>query len=54
MFDPLSIASISSLLFEAMGNLAQFINSLSVLQWGILSGCGVIFGFLCLKGSNIA
>ena len=28
-------------------------NTMSVMQWGIVAGCAVAFGFLCLKGTNV-
>ena len=54
MLDPILFASAAELFFDAWQQLAQFINGLDVWQWGILSSCGVLFGFLCLKGSNFS
>lgn len=53
MFDLVVLASVTEFFLEGLRSLSQFINGMNVLQWGILSFCGVIFGFLCLKGSNI-
>ena len=45
--------SLSSWFFEAWGELVRYFNMMNTLQWGIVSSCSVIFGFLCLRGSNL-
>ena len=39
--------------FDAWTELAAYFATMSVVQWCVLAGCAVIFGFLCLKGNPI-
>lgn len=46
-------ASISSF-FQDVGNeLSTYSSQMTTTHWGIVAGCAVAFGFLCLKGSGI-
>ena len=49
----LAAFSLSGWFFEAWAELTRAFNQMNTTQWGIVSGATVVFGFLCLKGSNI-
>ncbi|XZE56281.1 hypothetical protein SH139x_002382 [Planctomycetaceae bacterium SH139] len=37
---------------DATAELMRYFNSMDVTQWMIISACGVLFGFLCLRGTS--
>ncbi|MFK8113240.1 MAG: hypothetical protein AB8B91_13610 [Rubripirellula sp.] len=37
---------------DAWGETSRYFSSMNTIQWGVVSACSVVFGFLCLKGSN--
>ena len=45
--------SISSWFFEAWAELVRYFHAMDEMQYGIVAGCAVAFGFLCLKGTGI-
>lgn len=40
-------------LFTAWDELTAYFETMSVIQWCIVSASAVVFGFLCLKGNPI-
>ena len=48
----LFFAALGSLLRSASMELMSVFNQMNTLQWGIVSTCAVVFGFLCLKGTG--
>ncbi|TWT54693.1 hypothetical protein Pla22_23440 [Rubripirellula amarantea] len=45
--------SLTLWLSDAWGELVRYLANLNTWQWGIVSACAVVFGFLCLKGTGI-
>lgn len=45
--------SLSVWFFDAWGELVRYFYSMNTIQYGVVAGCAVAFGFLCLKGTNI-
>ena len=39
--------------FEAWAELVRYFHAMDATQYGIVAGCAVAFGFLCLKGTGI-
>ncbi|MEE2937863.1 MAG: hypothetical protein VYA84_17895 [Planctomycetota bacterium] len=50
MFDRYSF---SIWLFDAWSDLSRYFGTMDETHYGVLAGCAVLFGFLCLKGSGI-
>ena len=44
--------SLTSWFHDAWGEMARYMLNLNTWQWGIVSACAVVFGFLCLKGTG--
>jgi hypothetical protein len=51
---PLPLAASISVWIRDLGNeLAAYTSQMNTTHWGIVAGCAVAFGFLCLKGSGV-
>ncbi len=56
MFDqlsPLLAASISVWIRDVQNELISYANQMTTYHWGVVAGCAVAFGFLCLKGPGV-
>ena len=53
VFEMIQIAGFSNRLQHELGELLVFSDSLTTTQWGLVSLCVVLFGFMCLRGSGI-
>ncbi len=40
-------------LYEVGRELTTYFNKMSTTHWAVMASAAVVFGFLCLKGSNI-
>jgi hypothetical protein len=49
----LATFSLSGWFFDAWAELVRCFNHMNTTQWGIVSASSVIFGFLCLRGSDV-
>ena len=45
--------SFSTWFFDAWGELTRYFTGMDEMHYGVLAGCAVLFGFLCLKGTGI-
>ena len=45
--------SLTGWFFAAWAELVRYFHAMDALQYGIVAGCAVAFGFLCLKGTGI-
>ena len=52
-FEMIQIAGFSDRLQHELGELLIFSDSFTTTQWGLVSLCVVVFGFMCLRGSGI-
>jgi len=50
---PAILASISGWIRDIGNELTTYSSQMTTTHWGIVAGCAVCFGFLCLKGSGI-
>ncbi|WP_161604697.1 hypothetical protein [Roseiconus nitratireducens] len=50
---PSTIGLIGGLISDVINELIQYTNRFNEMHWGIVAGCCVAFGFLCLKGGNL-
>ncbi|MEM8667410.1 MAG: hypothetical protein AAGG48_07835 [Planctomycetota bacterium] len=39
--------------YDAWGELTRYFGMMDEMHYGVLAGCAVVFGFLCLKGTGI-
>ncbi len=46
------LASVATWISSISSEIYGLFNQMNTIQWGIVSTCAVIFGFLCLKGSG--
>jgi len=46
-------ASISVWMRDIQNELATYTGQMTTYHWGVVAGCAVAFGFLCLKGSGV-
>lgn len=46
-------ASISVWVRDVQNELTSYSNQMTTYHWGVVAGCAVAFGFLCLKGSGV-
>ncbi len=53
LFNPLLLAAMSTWINDARNEMSQYISQMNTTHWGIVAGCAVAFGFLCLKGSGV-
>ena len=49
----LAAFSLSGWFFDAWAELTRCFNRMDTTQWGIVSAASVVFGFLCLRGSDV-
>ncbi|QDV44386.1 hypothetical protein Enr13x_42520 [Stieleria neptunia] len=52
-FHPPFLASAGDLIRDVGNELITYSNQMTTTHWGIVAGCAVAFGFLCLKGSGV-
>ena len=50
---PPLLASVSDLIRDVGNELTTYSSQMTTTHWGIVAGCAVAFGFLCLKGSGV-
>lgn len=50
---PPVLASVSDLIRDVGNELTTYSSQMTTTHWGIVAGCAVAFGFLCLKGSGV-
>ena len=48
-----SAFSFTGWFFEAWAELVRYFWAMDATQYGVVAGCAVAFGFLCLKGTGI-
>ena len=44
---------LAGLFRDACNEMTAYTNQMNTTHWGIVAGCAVAFGFLCLKGSGV-
>ena len=47
------IASITVWIRDVQNELSSYTNQMTTYHWGVVAGCAVAFGFLCLKGPGL-
>ncbi|MEM9825195.1 MAG: hypothetical protein AAF958_01335 [Planctomycetota bacterium] len=47
------LADILRWFLDSWGDLTRYFSTMTTWQWGIASGCVMIFSFLCLRGYRI-
>jgi hypothetical protein len=45
--------SFSQWWYEVSTEFMKYFNNMNETQWMVISGCAVLFGFLCLRGTMI-
>ncbi|WP_182868287.1 hypothetical protein [Stieleria mannarensis] len=50
---PPLLGSVSDLIRDVGNELTAYSSQMTTTHWGIVAGCAVAFGFLCLKGTGI-
>ncbi|TWU07793.1 hypothetical protein [Stieleria varia] len=45
--------SVTMWLYEVGREMTSYFNKMSTTHWAVIASAAVVFGFLCLKGSNI-
>ncbi len=48
----LLVASVGGWMRDVGNELSSYTSQMTNTHWGIVAGCAVCFGFLCLKGSG--
>ncbi|MCO8120593.1 hypothetical protein NHH03_02500 [Stieleria sp. TO1_6] len=46
-------ASINDWIRDSGNELSGYTSQMSTTHWGIVAGCAVAFGFMCLKGPGV-
>ncbi|MCA9137276.1 MAG: hypothetical protein KDB00_10970 [Planctomycetales bacterium] len=52
-FQAPALALIGGWIRDIGNELTAYSNQMTTHHWGIVAGCAVVFGFLCLKGSGV-